>query len=242
MWFLLKYLLFVFDSINQKKIYSFIRNKLGKKLYIVLDVGSHKGETIKILNNYFDIKSIFGFEPSKYNFLKLSEFISKEKIQNTKIFNFACGEDNKSEILNYSAESSSSTIKKINESSKYFKKKKFFIQGFSKNNFFEPEKIEVKKLDDFLNFGKDNLIDLIKIDTEGYELDVLKGLPKNLENTKMIYFEHHYDNMIQKNYTFSEINNFLKKKNFKKIYKIKMPLRKTFEYIYINQKFYEKKN
>ena len=86
MWFLLKYLLFVFDSINQKKIYSFIRNKLGKKLYIVLDVGSHKGETIKILNNYFDIKSIFGFEPSKYNFLKLSEFISKEKIQNTKIF------------------------------------------------------------------------------------------------------------------------------------------------------------
>tara|TARA_E500000331_G_scaffold353149_1_gene403251 strand:- start:473 stop:1201 length:729 start_codon:yes stop_codon:yes gene_type:complete len=242
MWFFSKYLLKIFDSKNQRKIYTFIKNKLGKKLHLVLDVGAHRGETINILNDYFDIKNIYGFEPSKFNFLKLKEFISKENIQNTKIFNFACGSVNKSEILNYSAESSSSTIRKVDENSKYFKKKKFFIQGFSKNNFFESEKIEIKKLDDFLNLNKVIFIDLIKIDTEGYELEVLKGLSKNLENTKMIYFEHHYDNMIQKNYTFTDINNFLKKSNFKNIYKIKMPFRKTFEYIYINQKSYEKEN
>ena len=45
-------------------------------------------------------------------------------------------------------------------------------------------------------------------------------------------FEHHYDNMIIKNYTFRDINNYLKINNFNQIYKSKMPFRKTFEYIY----------
>ena len=39
-------------------------------------------------------------------------------------------------------------------------------------------------------------------------------------------FEHHYDNMIIKKYTFSDINYFLKKNNFYQIYKSKMPFRK----------------
>ena len=45
-------------------------------------------------------------------------------------------------------------------------------------------------------------------------------------------FEHHYDNMIKKGYTFEDINKLLIKNNFNKIYKSRMPFRKTFEYIY----------
>ena len=41
--------------------------------------------------------------------------------------------------------------------------------------------------------------------------------------------------MIVKSYKFSEIHEYLKDNNFKKILKIKMPLRKTFEYIYENR-------
>ena len=48
-------------------------------------------------------------------------------------------------------------------------------------------------------------------------------------------FEHHYDNMIIKDYTFRDINNFLIMNNFSQIYKIKMPFRKTFEYIYVKK-------
>ena len=51
----------------------------------------------------------------------------------------------------------------------------------------------------------------------------------------MILFEHHYDDMIQKKYTFSDINDFLRLNKFEQIYKLKMPFRKTFEYIYINK-------
>ena len=40
--------------------------------------------------------------------------------------------------------------------------------------------------------------------------------------------------MIEKKYTFGDINNILLKFDFKKVYKSKMAFRKSFEYIYKN--------
>ena len=74
----------------------------------------------------------------------------------------------------------------------------------------------------------------MKIDTEGNEYRVIKGLGDDIKKIKYIYFEHHFDDMIKKGYTLSEINSYLLKFNFRKIFKIKMHFRKTYEYIYIN--------
>ena len=87
-------------------------------------------------------------------------------------------------------------------------------------------------LSEYLETNHIKQIDILKIDTEGYELEILKGLKKKIENVDIIYFEHHYDNMINKKYTFRDINEYLTKNNFQKIYRVKMPFRKTFEYIY----------
>ena len=51
----------------------------------------------------------------------------------------------------------------------------------------------------------------------------------------IILFEHHYDNMILKNYKFRDIHKILVDYNFLQILKIKMPLRKSFDYIYIKK-------
>ena len=92
--------------------------------------------------------------------------------------------------------------------------------------------IEVNTLDDVTQ-GKIHSERVgIKIDTEGYELDVIKGLGQNIQLVEFIYFEHHYDNMIKKNYKFSEIHDFLLTNGFQRVFKIKMPLRKSFDYIY----------
>ena len=60
----------------------------------------------------------------------------------------------------------------------------------------------------------------------------LKGLQNQFQKIKLILFEHHYDNMLIKDYKFKDIHNFLIKNNFKQIYKYKMAFRKTFEYVY----------
>ena len=80
-------------------------------------------------------------------------------------------------------------------------------------------------------------IDILKIDTEGFEFDVIRGADESLKLVNFILFEHHFDQMIIKNYKFSQINEYLTKLNFKKIIKFKMPFRKTFEYIYVNEDF-----
>ena len=58
-----------------------------------------------------------------------------------------------------------------------------------------------------------------------------------IKDIKLILFEHHYHDMIKKDYTFSDVHDLLKKNNFERIYKAKMPFRKTFEYIYKNKTY-----
>ena len=94
---------------------------------------------------------------------------------------------------------------------------------------FEVEQI---RLCDYMEKKKIFKVDFLKIDTEGYEMKVLLGLGKYLQNVSLIMFEHHYDNMIIKNYSFGDIHDLLKRNHFRRIYKYKMPFRKTFEYLY----------
>ena len=131
--------------------------------------------------------------------------------------------------LNLLNETSSSTLQNLNLNSKYFKKKeKYFGKLINK-------KIEVKQVNfkNYLEIKNIDRIDLLKIDTEGYEFEVLKGLDSSISKVYIILFEHHYDDMIIKNYTFQNIHKFLVNNGFKKVYKIKMPFRKSFDYIYI---------
>ena len=84
---------------------------------------------------------MISFEPSK-NFRYL-ENIAK-KFSNIEIFNFACGAKNEKKILNYSLESSSSTLNQINENSKYYKLKKKLFLGMNKKKLFSEELIKLR--------------------------------------------------------------------------------------------------
>ena len=136
-------------------------------------------------------------------------------------------------------DSSSSTINNIDEDSEYFKRKQKIFSFFFKNKKIiqEQQNIKVERLSDIIKSQKINNINLLKIDTEGYELNVLNGIEyEDYKKIDFIYFEHHYDLMIKKKYKFSDINFFLNERNFLLKYKLKMNLRKSFEYIYENTK------
>ena len=230
----------LFDFFHQKKINNFLKQKGYKKFQIFFDVGAHKGETISKFLSIFDIESIYSFEASPVNFLelekKLGDFKKKFSKTNIVIENIALGDKENIVKLKQLSESSSSTISEINTNSAYFKRKRKYL-SFSKGIFFFREfEIKQVKLENYLIKNNLKNIDFLKIDTEGYEFQVILGLEKFLNNVSLILFEHHYDSMLIKKYKFSDINNYLVNNNFKQIYKIKMPFRKTFEYIYLNKK------
>lgn len=228
-------LLNFFDYFQQKKILNIINKKFLKPI-TVFDVGAHHGETVKLFLNNVKIKKIYSFEASFDNFKILEKNIHKNTSHNVEIFNFGIGEIVSNGLINQTAESSSSTINELNLNSKYFKKKLKILNIKDKKKFFYKTPIKILTLDSFIKKNNILNVDLLKIDTEGYEYNVLRGLSDYYHRIKLVYFEHHYDDMIVKNYKFRDIHDLLKKKNFKMIYKSKMFFRKSFEYVYENQK------
>ena len=222
-----------FDFFHKRKILKFFYSKKIYNFDVIFDIGAHKGETILYFNKYFSVNNIYAFEPSPLNFKILKKNIQKTKLKNlTRIHleNFAVGEVLQKKTLLQMSESSSSTFKEINLESKYFKIKNKFLGKLIDNS--KKIKVDQIKLEDYIKNKNLNNLDLLKVDTEGSEFEVLKGLGEYLGKFKIILFEHHYDNMIVKGYKFSDIHNLLTSKNYQNVFKIKMPFRKTFEYIY----------
>ena len=228
--FALKALMF-FDFFHKRKILLGLKTLLGYDLRIIFDVGGHEGESILLFNKNFNFFKVYTFEPLKTNFLKLK--INTKKIAEKIVYlNCALGDKKENRIIKEMMETSSSTLNDINEKSIYYKKKKFFLGVRENKKMYVEKKVSIDRALNIIKKFKIKKIDLLKIDTEGYELNVIKGFGVNIDIVKVIIFEHHYDLMINKNYTYSDINRYLVNKGFHLKYKFKMPFRKTFEYIY----------
>ncbi len=232
----MNFLIKIIDYQYQKKKYFFLKNNI-KNINIFFDVGAHHGETIKDFLKNFSIKNIYSFEPSKINFDILDnkvQILKKKYLStNIQIFNCGLGKINETLTLNEISDGESNTFNDLNTNSKYFKKKKMITSLFGIKKFFRDKTVSnVMTLKRFMDEKKINNIDFLKIDTEGFEYNILLGLSDYLKKTNFILFEHHYDNMIIKNYKYSDIHKLLTNSGFKKIYKTKMPFRKSFDYIY----------
>ena len=231
---IIRKILNTFDFFQQKKIINVFKKNCGDDL-IIFDVGAHFGETVELFTRNFDINKIHCFEASNINFITLKNNLVKKKLINICVLNnVGMGDMEGKNFLNQTKESSSSTINTFNKHSKYLKKKLKILNIKNTDNYYKKIPINIIKLSTYIKKNKITNIDILKIDTEGYELNVIKSLENFSHVVQNIYFEHHFDDMIIKNYKFLDINQTLKNFGFKKIYKSKMLFRKSFEYIYRN--------
>ena len=177
----------LFDFFHQKKIISFLKKQNFKEFNLVLDVGAHKGETINLFLKNFKVRQIISFEASPKNFefliSKLNHF--KKKYINTNIImeNIALGDEKKVLSFKQFNESSSSTIAEIDENSSYYKKKYKILNFFGKDKNYKTIEIQTNKLCDYIDENNLNFIDFLKIDTEGFEFKILKGLENKINRS-----------------------------------------------------------
>ena len=226
----------IFDFFYQTKWIKFLKKNKYNKFKLLIDIGAHKGESIELFSKNFNIKKIISFEASPITFKYLKNKIEKnaQGYNNTEIVveNIALGAEDKIIEFKQFNESSSSTIKLVDEESKYYKRKFRLINFLSNKKTYQKIEIKIYRLKEYIEKNNIEKIDFMKIDTEGYEFEILLGLENKIKLVDIIMFEHHYDNMIKKGYTFEDVNKLLVKNNFNKIYKSRIPFRKTFEYIY----------
>ena len=219
------------DNISQKQNFKFIKNILGEKINVIFDVGCHKGETIDLILKYFKVEKIYAFEPNE----DLINKIDKSKYLNIEFIKKALGEKQESKKFFKSDFSPINSLHQFNPRSSYSKFKQKVINLFFSKSPPKEKRVEIITFDNFCEKYNIKSVDLLKIDTEGYEYYILKGAIKNLKKVTIILLEHHYYNSIIKGYKFREIIKILKKHGFEIRFKNKMILRNIFEYVFVNK-------
>lgn len=167
----------------------------------LIHIGGHKGEEI---NEYksLNLKNVIYVEPIK-KFAKEIENKIKN-LENFSVLAIGLGSEDKEDEINvaeHNYSGSSSILSPRPSSIKFINKEKIIIKKFSSLDL--PE------------------LDLAIIDTQGYELEVLKGFEEKINGFKFLIVEFsNYEGYVGQ-VTYNQLNKFLNSSNFFMISQIK---------------------
>ena len=191
-----------FKRTGEKKFIRLIKDEIN----LSLDIGANVGNYTKLILQETSSK-VISFEPLPDAYREL-EVLKKEFGERLETFNIAISNENKRQELYFGNEKSekASLMKNLEKLS--------FVGETNINKIF----VEVKKLDDLKDILKNEIIDFIKIDTEGYEFEVLDGA-KNLlkeHQPKFIQIEFNWHQLL-KGQTLYKLSNMI---DFSDIFRI----------------------
>ena len=201
----------ILDFYHQNRIINFLR---PLRIHKVIDVGSHKGEFLSYILKLKNVKKIFAFEPQIAIYKILSRKFTHKKI---KITNIAIDKEVSKKYIYINKFTNTSTLSILDKNSFYLKFKNL-LTG-SKKNFVQKYIVNTNTIDNL--FNKINLQNsLLKIDVEGFEINVLKGSKQKIaDEINYILIENQFVNLYKKssskkNHEFLTKNNFEIYKNF----------------------------
>jgi FkbM family methyltransferase len=145
----------------------------------ILDVGANTGQYAKETRKINFTGEIISFEPisSVFEVLKTNRKNDTNAIQK----NYALGDKNETKTIN---------IAKNLASSSFFSRAKHLDECVKNTEYISEEKVEIKALDSiFDSFCNENDIVFLKLDTQGYEKNILKGAVSSLKKIKGIQIE-----------------------------------------------------
>jgi FkbM family methyltransferase len=191
----------------------FLENQMKKVLFdYFLDIGANSGYYSFYFANKFKDLKVRAFEPNFDAFNKFKKTLNKNLFENIKIFNFGLSDQEKKvkmySLITHDYTHSNSVIFEY-----------FNDADIDNYKIFEAP---LKLGDNLFNFSQKKLV--LKIDVEGHEIHILKGLIKNLLDNKCLILIEISDEK------FSEVSDFLTKNSFKQIFKSKYRL----DYVYTN--------
>jgi len=155
---------------------------------VILDVGANVGYFSMLGRELYPKAKIYAFEPVPKTFSCLEKNFKEDK--NVKVFNLALSDHTGSGKMSFNEENSA--VSSLNDEGNV--------------------DVEITTLDYFLKDKKVDKVDILKIDTEGFENFVLKGAEDILKNVKYILMEVTIEN--NKNYTISSLFKLLSSENF----------------------------
>jgi FkbM family methyltransferase len=181
---------------SELEIY-FVRKLKNKGLACAVDVGANVGtyavEFSKVAQN------VFAFEPLK----ECAEGIENLKLKNTQVFNYALSDEENDLDLKVPLKEGAMVSGLATLSHK---------NGLDEYENIKTEKIKAIKFDNFWKVNFDQQIDIVKIDVEGYEMNVLDGMKELIPKYKPIFLVE-----IEKRHNpdYFQVFNFFEQLNYK---------------------------
>ena len=194
------------NQISFDQIYS----KFLKDEIIAFDIGANKGQTIDRFNKLFDKKKIYSFEPIKFEFLNLKK--KYESKNNIYLNNFALGDKKEEKYFNVNYYTGSSSFLKTKDNTDWLQLRSKQFHSNPQEFLKDRVKVKIDTIDNYCLENKIENIDIIKIDTQGYEDKVLQGCEQMMQKNKnkFIQLEIILSDIYEKTLTISDIENKLK--------------------------------
>jgi FkbM family methyltransferase len=170
----------------------------------IIDIGANNGQWITDVKDRGYKGQALCIEPLKKNYVKLKS----SNFHNTSTLNCAVGNSNGYIYINNASNDGLSSS--ILELDNYHKNAAPSVEFISK------EKVKIRKLSRILE-GNINQKIFVKIDTQGYEYEVLLGTINSLKYISIIQLELSLINLYENQKKWIDIISFLQKKNFKVI-------------------------
>ena len=234
--YLEKIAIIFFDIIDkyfhQKKILKFLNNNL-KNIDIFFDIGSHKGTYTDLIISNFKVNKVIMAEPQRNIYHYIKKKYKRKK--NMMIYNNAISDKRKIQTLYINKHDLTSSLTKMDMKNKYLNLKAQLFGVTINKMILKKCRIKSYKLIDLIKKNNIKKIDLLKIDTEGHELQVLIGAGFFMKkNIKYILIEFHNSNIFL-NYDAEKIHKYLKKNNFVLRRAFKFPFTTWEDRIYQNK-------
>lgn len=217
---------------HQPKILKVLKKEI-KEINNYIDVGAHKGTYTDLIIKNFKTKLILMFEPQDkiFNFIK-DKYKNNE---NVKIFNKALSEKKETLYFHFNKHDLTSSLSTLDKNNSYLKLKAKLFGTDTDGMITKKVKIETLTLHSIMDEIQIEKVDLLKIDTEGHEFEVIKGIKEKIKNIKFILVEFHNDE-IYVSYKPNDLHNFLVSNDFKLINSFKFPFTTWEDRLYINLK------
>jgi FkbM family methyltransferase len=174
----------------------------GVEIKSIFDVGANIGTWTLLAKAIFNDANVHAFEPliihtEKFN--HLTRTLSKVSLHT-----FCLGSENGNSVINVSSFSDSSSL--LNATPLEYEQ-----YGIKK---IDEEEVLVKRIDELIDGGEIPVPEIIKMDVQGYELEVLKGAGKYLNEVNYIIAEVSFKEYYHGQPLFMDIANYLLQYHF----------------------------
>ncbi|MFA6540364.1 MAG: FkbM family methyltransferase [Bacteroidota bacterium] len=192
---------------HQSVQYLISRNKYrwlqSREINTIVDIGANNGQFADFIHQVMPGVSIYSFEPLAMPFEQLVEL--SKTIHTLHCFNYAIGATNGEVEINENDFSASSSILPMGD---------LHVSSFpfTKNSIVKA--IPIRTLDSFIPEIHPVKSILLKIDVQGFELEVLKGAEKFVNMVDVIIVETSFFELYKTQPLFRDIYEYLLKKGF----------------------------